>query len=104
MPDIQVQLPDGTSRSLSDGSSALDLAAAIGKRLAKDALAAEVNGELKDLAEPLPGDAVVAIVTPTSDNGRDILRHSSAHVLAQAVTRLWPGAKYAIGPAIADGF
>ncbi len=104
MPDIQVQLPDGTSRSLPDGSSALDLAAAIGKRLAKDALAAEVNGELKDLAEPLPGDAVVAIVTPTSDNGRDILRHSSAHVLAQAVTRLWPGAKYAIGPAIADGF
>ncbi|HEY5092784.1 MAG TPA: threonine--tRNA ligase [Acidimicrobiales bacterium] len=104
MSDIQVQLPDGSSRSLPAGSSANDLAAAIGKRLAKDALAAEVNGELKDLGEPLPADAVVAIVTPASDNGRDVIRHSSAHVLAQAVTRLWPGAKYAIGPAIADGF
>jgi threonyl-tRNA synthetase len=104
MSDIQVQLPDGSSRSLPAGSTALDLAAAIGKRLAKDALAAEVNGELTDLGEPLPADAVVAIVTPASAHGRDVLRHSSAHVLAQAVTRLWPGAKYAIGPAIADGF
>jgi threonyl-tRNA synthetase len=99
-----VQLPDGSSRSLPAGSSALDLAAAIGKRLAKDALAAEVNGELVDLAVPLPADAVVAIVTPASDLGRDVIRHSSAHVLAQAVTRLWPGAHYAIGPSIADGF
>ena len=67
-------------------------------------MAAQVNGELKDLSEPLPADAVVSIVTPASSDGRDVLRHSSAHVLAQAVTRLWPGAKYAIGPAIADGF
>jgi threonyl-tRNA synthetase len=104
MSEVLVQLPDGSSRSLPDGSSALDLAAAIGKRLAKDALAAQVNGELKDLASPLPDGADVAIVTPASDAGRDVLRHSSAHVLAQAVTRLWPGAKYAIGPAIADGF
>src|SRR5664279_3178410 len=66
MSDIQVQLPDGSRRSLPAGSSALDLAAAIGKRLAKDALAAEVNGELKDLVEPLPEDAVVSIVTPAS--------------------------------------
>ena len=104
MSDIEVQLPDGSRRTLPDGSSSLDLATAIGKRLAKDAVAAEVNGQLTDLSAPLPDGAVVAIVTPTSELGRDIIRHSSAHVLAQAVTRLWPGAHYAIGPAIADGF
>ena len=104
MSDIEVRLPDGSQRSLPDGASALDLACAIGTRLAKDALAAQVNGHLTDLAAPLPNGATVAIVTPASDLGREVLRHSSAHVLAQAVTRLWPGAHYAIGPAIADGF
>jgi len=104
MSDIEVQLPDGSQRSLPEGSSALDLASAIGKRLAKDALAARVNGQLTDLSAPLPNGATVAIVTPASDLGREVIRHSSAHVLAQAVTRLWPGAHYAIGPAITDGF
>ena len=104
MSDIEVRLPDGSARSLPDGSSALDLAASIGRRLAKDALAAQVNGHLSDLSAPLPNGASVAIVTPASDLGREVIRHSSAHVLAQAVTRLWPGAHYAIGPAITDGF
>ena len=104
MSDIEVLLPDGSARRLSQGSTALDLAAAIGPRLAKDALAAVVNGELTDLATPLSAGATVSIVTPQSELGREVLRHSSAHVLAQAVTRLWPGAKYAIGPAIDDGF
>jgi threonyl-tRNA synthetase len=104
MSDIDVELPDGSRRSLPEGSSALDLAGAIGKRLAKDALAAQVNGHLTDLTAPLPESARVAIVTPQSELGREVIRHSSAHVLAQAVTRLWPGAHYAIGPAIADGF
>src|SRR6202161_4536733 len=104
MSDIEVQLPDGSRRALPDGSSAHDLASAIGKRLAKDALAAQVNGLLTDLSAPLPDGATVAIVTPTSTDGREVIRHSTAHVLAQAVTRLWPGAHYAIGPAIADGF
>ena len=104
MSDIEVLLPDGSARRLSQGSTAWDLAAAIGPRLAKDALAAVVNGELTDLATPLSAGATVSIVTPQSELGREVLRHSSAHVLAQAVTRLWPGAKYAIGPAIDDGF
>ena len=104
MPDIDVQLPDGSVRTLAQGSSALDLAALIGKRLAKDALCAEVNGQMTDLSAALPAGASVAIVTPASEKGREVLRHSSAHVLAQAVTRLWPGAHYAIGPAIRDGF
>jgi len=104
MSDIEVQLPDGTRRALPDGSSSLDLASAIGKRLAKDAVAAEVNGQLTDLEAPLPENADVAIITSMSELGRDVIRHSTAHVLAQAVTRLWPGAHYAIGPAITDGF
>jgi threonyl-tRNA synthetase len=104
MSDIDVQLPDGSARSLREGSTALDLAGAIGKRLAKDALAAQVNGQLTDLTTTLRDGDVVSIVTPASDHGREVIRHSTAHVLAQAVTRLWPGAHYAIGPAIADGF
>jgi threonyl-tRNA synthetase len=104
MSDIEVQLPDGSVRTLAEGATALDLASAIGKRLAKDALAAQIDGRLTDLSTPLVNGESVAIVTPASDNGRDVLRHSTAHVLAQAVTRLWPGAHYAIGPSISDGF
>src|SRR3954465_10467079 len=104
MADISVHLPDGSSRSLPDGSTSADLAASIGRRLAKDALAAVVDGDEWDLGRPLPDGADVAIVTPASDEGRHILRHSTAHVLAQAVTQLFPGAKFSIGPAIDDGF
>ncbi|MHB8378930.1 MAG: threonine--tRNA ligase [Acidimicrobiales bacterium] len=104
MTDLNVELPDGSVRTLGAGSSALDLAKAIGARLANDALAARVNGVLTDLSTPLADHDRVAIVTPASDDGREILRHSSAHVLAQAVTRLWPGAHFAIGPAVKDGF
>jgi threonyl-tRNA synthetase len=104
MSDVAVKLPDGSERTLPSGASALDLAKAIGSRLAKDALAAQVNGVLTDLTAPLPAGATVAIVTPASEEGRDVLRHSTAHVMAQAITRLWPGAQYAIGPAIRDGF
>ena len=104
MSDIEVRLPDGSARTLPEGSSAHDLATAIGKRLAKDALAARVNGQLTDVTATLHDGDDVAIVTPASDDGREVIRHSTAHVLAQAVTRLWPGTHYAIGPAIADGF
>src|SRR5271170_2466588 len=104
MSDVDVQLPDGSTRTIREGATALDLASAIGKRLAKDALAARVNGQLTDLTTTLRNGEVVSIVTPASDLGREVIRHSTAHVLAQAVTRLWPGAHYAIGPAITDGF
>ena len=104
MSDLHVKLPDGSVRTLEEGSNALDLASSIGRRLAKDAIAAVVNGEMTDLTVPLADGATVSIVTSTSDQGREVLRHSSAHVLAQAVTRLWPGAHYAIGPAIENGF
>ncbi len=104
MSEVVVRLPDGSSRTLPEGSTAQDLAAAIGARLARDAVAAQVDGSLTDLATVLPDGAEVRVVTPASDAGRDVLRHSTAHVLAQAVTRLWPGAKYAIGPTIEHGF
>ena len=104
MSELNVELPDGSLRRLDAGATALDLARDVGKRLAKDALAARVNDHLVDLATTLADGDRVAIITGTTLEGRDVLRHSSAHVMAQAVTRLWPGAHYAIGPAIADGF
>jgi len=101
---VKVRLPDGSEKELAPGSTAADLAAAVGKRLAKAALVATVDGAEVDLSTELSDGAAVSIVTATSDAGREILRHSTAHVLAQAVLRLWPGAHYAIGPVIADGF
>jgi threonyl-tRNA synthetase len=104
MANITISLPDGSKRELPGGATALDLAAAIGPRLAKSAIAAAVDGTETDLTRPLPDGATVAIVTADTDAGRHVLRHSTAHVLAQAVTRLFPGAKFSIGPAIENGF
>ena len=101
---VTVSLPDGSTRQLPDGSTAADLAASVGPRLAKAAVAARIDGRLVDLAAVLPDGADVAIVTAEAADGREVLRHSTAHVLAQAVLRLWPGAHYAIGPVIEDGF
>jgi len=101
---IEVRLPDGSSRSLPEGATALDLAKSIGSRLAKAAVAAVVNGDERDLGSPLSNGATVSILTNDSDEGRHVLRHSTAHVLAQAVVSLFPGAKFTIGPAIEDGF
>ena len=103
-PDITITLPDGSTREMPKGSTPADLALAIGKRLGKDALAAKLDGEWVDLGHPLEGDGRVEIVVPASPDGREVLRHSTAHVVAQAVTDLFPGARYAIGPAIDDGF
>src|ERR1700733_4031115 len=101
---ISVRLPDGSNRGLAEGTTAADLALAIGPRLAKAAVVATIDGHEVDLSTPLADGAEVAIVTGDSDAGREVLRHSTAHVLAQAVLRLWPGAKYAIGPVIDNGF
>jgi threonyl-tRNA synthetase len=101
---ISVTLPDGTAREEEAGTTPAAVAAEIGAGLAKAALAAKADGEWIDLDRPLDHDVALSIVVPKSDDGREVLRHSTAHVLAEAVTRLFPGAKYAIGPAIADGF
>ncbi len=104
MSTLTVKLPDGSARELPAGSTSADLAASIGSRLAKAALAAIVDGAEADLNVPLVDGATVGIITADSDAGRHVLRHSTAHVLAQAVTQLFPGAKFSIGPAIEDGF
>ncbi len=102
--EIEIRLPDGSSKRLPHGSTARQLAESIGRRLAKDAVAATVDGRPVDLSTELPDGAGVSIVTAATPPGRDVLRHSTAHVLAQAVLELWPGAHFAIGPAIEDGF
>jgi threonyl-tRNA synthetase len=104
MADITITLPDGSQRSLPEGATATTLAESIGSRLAKAAVAAVVNGDEWDLGRELPDHATVGIITSDSDEGRHVLRHSTAHVLAQAVTQLFPGAKFSIGPAIENGF
>ncbi|MGA8297822.1 MAG: threonine--tRNA ligase [Acidimicrobiales bacterium] len=104
MSSITVTVADGSRRELSDGSTAAELASTIGPRLAKDAVAAEVNGALVDLSAQLHDADQVHVITGDSDEGRSILRHSTAHVMAQAVLRLFPGARFAIGPSITDGF
>jgi threonyl-tRNA synthetase len=101
---LTVTLPDGSARSLPEGATAADLAADLGPRLAADAVIAVVDGEERDLSTPLPDGAAVEVVTAASDRGRFTLRHSTAHVLAQAVLDLFPGATFGIGPPIEDGF
>ena len=104
MSVITVSLPDGSTRELAEGSSGADLAAAIGPRLAADALIVVVEGAERDLNAPLQDGASVEIVTPSTPRGLHTIRHSTAHVLAQAVLGLYPGATFAIGPPIEHGF
>jgi threonyl-tRNA synthetase len=101
---ITITLPDGSERQLPAGATGADLAAAIGRRLAQAAVAVDVDGVATDLTVPLRPGATVSVVTADTDAGRHVLRHSAAHVMAQAVTQLWPGARFAIGPPIEDGF
>ena len=101
---MQVLLPDGNPLELEDGATGLDAARAIGQRLARDTIAVEVDGELHDLRLPLPEGSRFRVLTARDPEALAVLRHSTAHVLAEAVTHLWPGVRVAIGPAIDDGF
>jgi threonyl-tRNA synthetase len=101
---VTITLPDGGTKSLPGGSTYAELAASIGPRLAKAVIAAEADGQPVDLGSELVDGTAVRLLTPEAPEGRAVLRHSTAHVLAQAVLRLWPGAHYAIGPVIEDGF
>jgi threonyl-tRNA synthetase len=102
--EVTVALPDGSSRSVPAGSTAADLAAAIGSRLRKAAVIAEINGDERDLATGLADGDKVRIVTADDERGLYTIRHSTAHVLAQAVLDLFPGATFGIGPPIENGF
>jgi threonyl-tRNA synthetase len=104
---VNVTLPDGKALELPDGASALDAARAIGPKLAEQAVLARVNGEPQDLRLPLPEGARLEILTTRNTDDPDalaVLRHSAAHLLAEAVRRLHPGVKVAIGPPIENGF
>ncbi len=104
MTRVSVTLPDGKKHELPEGSSAADLAVAIGPGLARVALAAVVDGEIVDLGRPLQDGASVRLLTPRDPEALGVLRHSAAHVLATAVRELVPGAGIGFGPAIDDGF
>jgi threonyl-tRNA synthetase len=101
---ISITLPDGSSREYADGTTGYDIASGIGPRLAKAAVAVTVDGAMWDLDRPIEADASVSVVTESTEAGRHVIRHSAAHIMAQAVLDLFPGAKFAIGPAIEDGF
>jgi threonyl-tRNA synthetase len=104
MAGVTIKLPDGSPLELPDGATGADAAAAVGKRLARDAVAVRVDGEVRDLTAPLADGEAIEILTPDTPQALEVLRHDTAHVMATAVLELWPGTKVSIGPPIADGF
>jgi threonyl-tRNA synthetase len=101
---MNVHLPDGSVKEVPDNATVLDVAASIGRRLAKDAVAGKVNGKVVDLSAHVPDGAKIEIVTPKSEAGIDTIRHSTAHLMAMAVQELFPGTQVTIGPVIENGF
>ncbi|HSS63549.1 MAG TPA: TGS domain-containing protein, partial [Gammaproteobacteria bacterium] len=102
MPEIS--LPDGSRRKFAQPVSVYEIARDIGPGLAKAALAGRVDGRLVDTSYVVDEDAEVAIVTDRDEEGLEVIRHSTAHLLAQAVKQLYPNAQVTIGPVIEDGF
>jgi threonyl-tRNA synthetase len=101
---VAITLPDGSVREYDAPVTGADVAASIGQRLAKDALAVKVDGDLRDLAAPIADDARIEIVTRRHGDALGLIRHDAAHIMAEAVQELYPGTQVTIGPAIANGF
>ncbi|MCB1473480.1 MAG: TGS domain-containing protein, partial [Rhodobiaceae bacterium] len=101
---ITITFPDGNSRQYEPGVSGADIAESIAKSLAKKAVAVAVDGELRDLADPIQSDARVRIVTRDDEAALELIRHDAAHVMAEAVQALYPGTQVTIGPVIENGF
>lgn len=104
MPTIKITLPDGSVREYKKGITAGEIALGIGKRLGEDALAAKIDGKLMDLSSQLSEDAALQIITFKDNEGLEVFRHSTAHLLAHAVVELFPDAKPTIGPVVEEGF
>ncbi|QQP70893.1 threonine--tRNA ligase [Carnobacterium sp. CS13] len=104
MSEINITLPDGAVKQFAAGSTTKDIAESISKSLAKKALAGKFNGELVDYTRPLEADGSLEIITPDHEDALQILRHSSAHLMANALRRLYPEIKFGVGPAIESGF
>ena len=102
---FKIALPDGSVKEMPEGSTPADVAAAIGPGLAKAALAARVNGEVRDITRPFEGDVELALITSRDEkDALELVRHDYAHVLAEAVQNLYPGTQITFGPATEDGF
>ncbi|MBR2778954.1 MAG: threonine--tRNA ligase [Firmicutes bacterium] len=101
---IKISLPDGSIREAEDGSSVYDVAKGISRGLAKEAVAARVDGEIQGMDYVLPGDCTLEILKFEDEDGAHTFRHTASHIMAQAVKKLYPDAKLAIGPAIDNGF
>ena len=99
-----ITLPDGSKREFADAVSVMEVAQDIGPGLAKATLAGRVNGQLVDASAKMTDDAELAIITTRDAEGVDVIRHSTAHLLAMAVQDLYPGAQVTIGPVIENGF
>ena len=100
----KVTLPDGSPLEIADGTTARQLADQLGPQLAKAAVAAKVNGQLIDLSTPIKADAAVQIITLRDHEGLELIRHSCAHIMAEAICSIWPQTKLVYGPTIEDGF
>ncbi len=101
---MNVQLPDGSLKEVPENATVADVAAAIGKRLAKDAVAGKIDGKVVDVYAPVHDGAKIEIITAKSEQGIDTIRHSTAHLMAMAVQELFPGTQVTIGPVIENGF
>src|ERR1700742_3662781 len=102
---FKIALPDGSVKEMPEGSTPADVAAAIGPGLAKAALAAKVDGEVRDIMRPFEGDSSLALITSRDEaEALDLVRHDFAHILAEAVQNLFPGTQITFGPATDDGF
>ena len=104
MDNIKITFPDGSVKEFEKGVNTADIAASISPGLKKKAVAGKVNGKLVDLYRPIDQDVAIEIVTLDSEDGLEVYRHSSAHLLAHAIHRLYPNTKFGIGPVIEDGF
>ncbi|MHC4185791.1 MAG: threonine--tRNA ligase [Planctomycetota bacterium] len=100
----QVKLPDGSTLEITEGTTAKQLAEQIGPGLAKAAVAAKIDDKLLDLSSPIVGDSTVQIITTRDREGLDLMRHSCAHIMAEAICAIWPTTKLVYGPTVEDGF
>ncbi|TVR39098.1 MAG: TGS domain-containing protein, partial [Cryomorphaceae bacterium] len=101
---IEITLPDGAIKKFESGVTAMDVAMSISEGLARNVLAAEVNGEVWDATRPIHENAALRLLTWRDDESRAVLWHSSAHLMAEAIESLFPGVKFAIGPPVENGF
>ena len=100
----QAKLPDGSILEVAEGATVADLADQIGPGLARVAIAAKINDQLCDLSTPITGEVNVVIITSKDDLGLKIMRHSCAHIMAEAICSIWPKTQLVYGPTVEDGF